>query len=68
MTRVPMLMYHSVDDGSAVACVRPKQFAQQMAYLKRAGYETIHLDDLYRNLVQGTNLPAKPIVITFDDG
>ena len=68
MTRVPILMYHAVDDSPAGACVHPHRFAEQLAYLKRAGYQTIHLDELYGSLIHGSALPAKPLVITFDDG
>lgn len=68
MTRVPILMYHSVDDSSTAACVRPERFEEQMAYLSKAGYQSVDLDAVYEYLSQGTALPAKPIVITFDDG
>jgi peptidoglycan/xylan/chitin deacetylase (PgdA/CDA1 family) len=66
--RVPMLMYHSVDDDSAAACVRPHRFEEQLAYLRRSGYESVDLDALHGYMTQSVALPRKPIVITFDDG
>jgi peptidoglycan/xylan/chitin deacetylase (PgdA/CDA1 family) len=68
MIRVPILMYHSIDDSSDGACVRPQRFEAQMVYLRKAGYQTVDLDAVYGYLTRGIELPAKPIVITFDDG
>jgi peptidoglycan/xylan/chitin deacetylase (PgdA/CDA1 family) len=66
--RVPILMYHSIDDDDAAACVRPGRFDEQMAYLKKAGYRTIDLDTLYDHFSAGEEVTEKSIVITFDDG
>jgi peptidoglycan/xylan/chitin deacetylase (PgdA/CDA1 family) len=68
MIRIPILMYHSIDDSSAAACVRPKRFEEQLAYLKRVGYEAVDLDAVYRYMTEGASISLKPIVITFDDG
>ena len=68
MIRIPILMYHSIDDSSAAACVRPKRFEEQLAYLKRVGYEAVDLDTVYRYMTEGASISLKPIVITFDDG
>lgn len=68
MIRVPILMYHSVDDDSSAACVRLRRFEEQLAYLRRSGYEAVDLDAVYGYMTLGTSLPRKPIVITFDDG
>jgi peptidoglycan/xylan/chitin deacetylase (PgdA/CDA1 family) len=68
---VPILMYHSVaDDPQAEmhpyfrTTVSPKIFAEQMAYLHREGYVTRNPDEVTG--LKGS--PAKPVVITFDDG
>ena len=68
MIRIPILMYHSIDDSLAAACVRPKCFEEQMAYLKHVGYEAVDLDAVFSYMTIGVSLPSKPIVITFDDG
>jgi peptidoglycan/xylan/chitin deacetylase (PgdA/CDA1 family) len=68
MIRVPILMYHSVDDDSAAACVYPKRLEEQLSYLRKSGYEAVDLDAVHKYLTQGESVPQKPIVITFDDG
>jgi peptidoglycan/xylan/chitin deacetylase (PgdA/CDA1 family) len=73
---VPILMYHYIsanphapaDPLRTRLSVPPAQFAQQLAYLQRAGYTTITLDDLVDALHLRTSLPPKPVILTFDDG
>jgi peptidoglycan/xylan/chitin deacetylase (PgdA/CDA1 family) len=48
--------------------VSPAQFEEHLAYLRQAGYETISMKDLTYALSGHLTLPAKPIVISFDDG
>ncbi|TGE34159.1 polysaccharide deacetylase family protein [Desulfosporosinus sp. Sb-LF] len=66
---VPVLYYHSVmqETGNEVR-MPPDQFDAQMAYLLAQGYQCITLDQLYQTSAQEDILPAKPFVITFDDG
>lgn len=73
-------MYHMICESKDVKekpfCCHPKAFRQQMAYLKKAGYKVIAMDELADHIAStnGTNQliqPAKPhkvVVITFDDG
>jgi peptidoglycan/xylan/chitin deacetylase (PgdA/CDA1 family) len=68
MIRIPILMYHSVEDDFASACVRPANFEEQVAYLHKAGYRAVDLDAVYFHITEGRPLPSKPIVISFDDG
>lgn len=72
---VPILMYHYVGGLPADAdiyrvdlTVSPEQFEAQLAYLQRAGYTGIALEELVRHLATGSPLPPQPIVLTFDDG
>lgn len=72
---VPILMYHYLSVPPANAdiyrldlSVTPDRFAAHLDALQAAGYTTISLYDLLQNLVQGTPLPDKPVIITFDDG
>jgi len=73
--RVPILMYHYISVPPQDAdiyrrdlSVTPDQFVQQMGWLERNGYQTITLYDLIYALNNGEPLPAKPVIITFDDG
>ena len=65
--QVPVLVYHCVGEdpiapaGQALY-VSERAFARQMAFLKGMGYHTVFASEL------GGPLPAKAIVITFDDG
>lgn len=43
-------------------------FSNQMTYLKKAGYGTLSLYQLEGYLKNQINLPAKAVVVTFDDG
>lgn len=73
---VPVLLYHRVEDAREInngkydvtMAVTPSEFKAQMQYLKNHGYNTITYDQLYNFMVNGAELPYKPIVITFDDG
>ena len=69
---VPILEYHMVDtqedEDSHPYNVPPEAFAAQLDYLQREGYTTITLLDYLRAKKGKQQLPAKPIILTFDDG
>ena len=68
---VPILMYHSLLKDPARAgqyVISPDQFRQDIQYLQEHGYTTVLMTDVIRYVQEGTPLPEKPIVITFDDG
>jgi peptidoglycan/xylan/chitin deacetylase (PgdA/CDA1 family) len=72
---VPILMYHHVQDLASDATelqltwtVSPQNFDAQMALVARRGFHTITMGQLVAHLKGGKPLPAKPIVISFDDG
>lgn len=56
-TYIPILLYH----------YPPPDFEYQLIHLEEAGYTTIDLNQAVAGL-HGGPLPAKPVVITFDDG
>lgn len=64
---VPILMYHGVLAKADSENTTIKSFISQMEMLKRQGYKTISLSDLDKWLAGNFTLPAKPIIITFDD-
>lgn len=72
---VPILMYHRIDvlrptlpAITRSLTVAPGDFARQMRWLAGHGYHAISQTQLFEALERGRRLPAKPIVITFDDG
>lgn len=71
---VPILCYHQIRDYSpsdsrtAKAYIVPvNTFKEQMKALADSGYQTILPDQLYDYLLYGSQLPNKPVMITFDD-
>lgn len=73
--QVPILMYHYIDpvpaDADAIRrdlTIPPEIFAAHLDRIQALGFETISLQTLLRHLATGSDLPAKPIILTFDDG
>jgi peptidoglycan/xylan/chitin deacetylase (PgdA/CDA1 family) len=70
---VPVLMYHQIGEppetGDRLA-VAPAEFARQLAYLHDAGFATITAGEFSAVLAGDApgELPARPVVLTFDDG
>lgn len=70
---VPVLLYHSIaaDDSPENAWrfnVSPGTFDRQMAWLREAGHRPIGLAEWLEWNQGGRPLPARPVMITFDDG
>jgi len=73
--RVPILEYHYIrvnpdprDRLGFNLSVTPANFTAQMDWLATNGYHPINIADLRAYFVSATPLPAKPVVLTFDDG
>lgn len=67
--QVPIIMYHSVlKSKSGKYIVHPETFENDLKYIKDHGYTTITMTDLINYVYFNTELPEKPIIITFDDG
>ncbi len=66
---VPVLNYHQInnEDHNALT-LSGKEFEAQIKYLQREGYTAISPDQLADYLQYGKALPAKPVLITLDDG
>ncbi len=65
----PILLYHHVArDPNNRYAVSPENFERQMKSLKAWGYTSIPISALVEAVVQEGELPARPVVITFDDG
>lgn len=67
--KVPILMYHNLTESEAEGfSVTAETFEAQIKALRDAGYEAISFADLIDFVERGTDLPEKPVIITFDDG
>lgn len=70
---VPILEYHvlgSAPEGAPypeLYVTRP-DFHRQMDWLDEHGYEAVTLETVERAWYHGGTLPAKPVVLSFDDG
>jgi peptidoglycan/xylan/chitin deacetylase (PgdA/CDA1 family) len=73
---VPILTYHELraappaprSPTSASLWVPKRRFAAQMRGLARAGYRGVTLGQAWAAWHGGPPLPAKPVVVSFDDG
>jgi peptidoglycan/xylan/chitin deacetylase (PgdA/CDA1 family) len=73
-SHVPVLCFHQVRDWAAgdsasarVIITPPRQLAGQLAAVASAGYTTVTPDQLVDHLQFGTRLPARPVMLSFDD-
>ena len=65
---IPVLLYHSILTEPDGQNVLSPNFTSQMITLKKAGYNTITIEDFYEFMKANKSLPEKSILITFDDG
>lgn len=65
---IPVLMYHLISEKGGRFAVTPAQLHQQMSWLRDNGYTSLTPSDLIKAIEKGIPLPAKPIMITVDDG
>jgi peptidoglycan/xylan/chitin deacetylase (PgdA/CDA1 family) len=70
---VPFLVYHALGPAPAGApfpglYVSYGDFKAEMAWLHAHGYQAVTIDEVMHAWYHGGTLPAKPIVITFDNG
>lgn len=69
--KLPIIMYHHIIEDKSKQnefAISPKQFEQDLKYIKEQGFETITTNDLIAYVYENKPLPQKPIMITFDDG
>lgn len=65
---VAVLMYHDVGDAIDRYRVAPWQLEEQLIWLRDNGFSSITPRDLIANIDYGTPLPARPIILSVDDG
>jgi peptidoglycan/xylan/chitin deacetylase (PgdA/CDA1 family)/GT2 family glycosyltransferase len=70
--RLPVFLYHHVGPPRPGTIpdltISPEKFERQVRWLARLGFVGIRPSDWLRWLRDGTGLPDKPILLTFDDG
>ncbi len=68
---LPVIMYHGILKDPARQgqyIISPTQFEHDLQYIRDAGYTTVTVADLIAYVDDGTPLPDKPVMLTFDDG
>ncbi len=66
---LPILMYHHFEETSdSGTVVSADRFREQMTSLHDAGYEAVTIPQVIDYVKNGGSLPAKPVLITMDDG
>lgn len=68
---LPIIMYHSLlkdERYQGKYVISPDLFESDLKYLKAHGYTTVTVSDLISHYENGTPLPEKPVMLTFDDG
>lgn len=65
---LPILTFHWIDPQPAVLAYPPLRLANLLAHLAHTGHQTVDLLDVVNRLRRGELLPARSVVVTFDDG
>ncbi len=67
--KLPVLLYHHISENAdSDVIVSPARFDEQMRALSENGYTAVTTEDVINYIEKGTDLPEKPVMITFDDG
>jgi len=66
--RLPVLMFHHLEDASGPICFPPSLFRDFMSFLNDEGYKSITLGEAADCIGSGCGFPEKSFVLTFDDG
>ena len=70
-TPLPIVMYHQVSQNARRAgayCVTLEELEADFRYIKACGYTAVTTQTLLDAVDGKSDLPEKPIIITFDDG
>ena len=65
---IPVLVYHGITEESDNINISLEIFKEQMFALKKAGYETVNMEDFKAFMKNEKELPEKSFLLTFDDG
>lgn len=71
---IPIFMYHHISSAPTHTpldyglTVTVPDFNAQLNWLQQQGYQSITMTELFDAFYDGKALPAKPVILTFDDG
>ena len=65
---IPVLLYHGIIEKPDGENMLIDNFRDQMFALKKAGWQTVSIEDFYKFMKGEKNLPEKSFLLTFDDG
>lgn len=69
---IPVLLYHDLqheyEPHRAVITVTPERFDEHISALLNNGYTPVSFEDVYNASLGNYTLPAKPVIVSFDDG
>ncbi|HEY8895944.1 MAG TPA: polysaccharide deacetylase family protein, partial [Niastella sp.] len=67
---LPVLNYHKISSGNDAdfLTVTTSELRKHFEYLNKKGYTSIFISELLDNIEHNKPLPAKPVMITLDDG
>lgn len=65
---IPVLNYHGFTEKFDGSNILAEDFKKQMFALKKEGWQTVSMDDLYKFMKNEKEIPEKSFLITFDDG
>lgn len=67
--KVLVLMYHHITEApSNGSTIHPKDFEEQLVWLKENGFNFISMQEFYDIVYNDKEAPEKSVLITFDDG
>ena len=69
--RLPIIMYHAILKDPARQgkyVVSPQTLEDDIRWLLANGYTAVFISDVVAYVEEGTPLPEKPVILTFDDG
>jgi peptidoglycan/xylan/chitin deacetylase (PgdA/CDA1 family) len=66
--KIPIIMYHDIAATKDVSWdVTPDELERHFQALQEGGYTPITMDQMVNHLRTGSQLPEKPVLLTFDD-
>ena len=68
VSRVPIMMYHHINDSDDWFATSESSLAAQMDWLAANGYVSVVAGDLTAALTIDAPLPERPVMLTIDDG